>query len=160
MNKTKFIVQSAVIAALYTVLTLIFAPISYGNDMIQIRISEALTVLPYFTPAAVPGLFVGCLVSNIFSPVGAIDIIVGSGATLIAAFLSYKTPRRFIVPLPPVIVNGLVIGAMLHFVFDFPLLLSISTVAVGQAISCYCLGYPLMLLLEKYRNIIFSLEKK
>ena len=85
-KRTRFIVEAAILAAIYAVITIILAPISYGQ--IQVRISEALTILPYFTPAAIPGLFVGCIVSNIFGGGGLIDIVFGSLATLIAAILS------------------------------------------------------------------------
>jgi len=156
MKNTRFIVESAVIAALYTALTLAFQPLSYGAEgLIQVRISEALTILPYFTPAAVPGLFIGCVIANLFSPVGVIDVVVGSLATLIAAYLSYRVPNRLMVPMPPVVVNGLIIGAMLHYVYNVPLLLSILAVTAGQLAACYILGFPLLLVLERYRNQIF-----
>ena len=85
MTRTKYLTHAAIIAAVYVVLTIIFAPISYGQ--VQVRISEALTVLPYFTPAAIPGLFIGCIIANIYGGAGIIDIIFGSLATLFAAFL-------------------------------------------------------------------------
>ncbi len=156
MKKTQYLVQAAVIAAIYVVLTLIFAPISYGATMIQVRISEVLTILPFFTPAAIPGLFIGCIIANLFSPVGALDVVVGSLATLLAAYLSYRMPKKEWVPLPPVLVNGLVIGTLLHYVLDFPLLLSIASVTAGQVISCYFLGYPLLLVINKYKKHIFK----
>lgn len=154
MKKTKLLTQAAVIAALYAVLTIIFQPISFLQT--QVRVSEALTVLPMFTPAAIPGLFIGCLVANIFSPVGVLDIIFGSLATLTAAFLSYKMPKRYLVPLPPIVVNGVVIGLLLNYVLNLPLLASMLWVALGQAIACYGLGYPLILVLEKYRGKILK----
>ncbi len=82
MSRTKFIIQSAIIAAAYVGLTVIFSWTSYGE--IQVRVSEILTILPFFTPSAIPGLFIGCLIANIFSPNGLPDIIIGSMATLIA----------------------------------------------------------------------------
>lgn len=153
MKKTKFLVQAAVIAAMYAALTM-FVPVAYENP--QIRISEALTVLPLFTPAAIPGLFIGCIVANLFSPVGVLDIVFGSLATLIAAFLSYKMPKRWLVPFPPVIVNAVIIGLLLTYIFKTPLLLNMGGVAVGQAAACYGLGYPLILLLEKHKDKIFK----
>ena len=125
----RFLTESAVIAAIYALLTVIFAPISYG--LLQVRISEALTVLPAYTPAAIPGLFAGCLIANIIGGNGLLDIIFGSLATLIAAFLSYKMPK---VPLP----------------------VAIEWVALGQVIACYGLGYLLMLQLDKYKDKLFS----
>ena len=151
----RFLAQAAAIAAVYTVLTLVFAPISYGESMIQVRISEMLTVLPFYTPAAIPGLFVGVVISNLFSPVGAIDVVLGSLATLLAAWLSYKMPGRWLVPIPPILVNGLVVGGMLHYVYHFPLLLSIISLTVGQVVSCYILGGFLMIALDKVGHHLF-----
>lgn len=97
--QTKYLIQAAVIAAVYAILTVVLSPISYGP--IQFRLSEALTILPAFTPAAVPGLFIGCLIANLMSPVGLVDIICGSAATLIAAFISYKLRKRPLLVLAP-----------------------------------------------------------
>lgn len=156
IKSTVFIAQAGIIAAIYTILTLALWSWSYGP--IQVRVSEALTVLPAFTPAAIPGLFIGCLISNIFSPQFAyIDMVFGSLATLLAAYLSYKMPRRELVPLPPIIVNGIIIGIMLHYFYKLPSLpLAMLWVALGETVACYVLGYPLILLLEKYRNKIFK----
>lgn len=154
MKKTNYLVQAALIGAIYVVLTIAFAPISYGQ--IQVRISEALTILPFFTPAAIPGLFVGCILANIYGGQGLIDIVFGSGATLLAAFLSYKMPRRTLVPIPPILVNAVVIGFILNYLYQLPLWASMGWVGLGQVVACYGLGYPLMLLLEKYRAILFK----
>lgn len=154
MTRTKYLTQAAIIAAVYVVLTMIFAPISYGQ--VQVRISEALTILPYFTPAAIPGLFIGCIIANIYGGAGLIDIVFGSLATLLAAFLSYKMPKKYLVPLPPVIINAVVIGFVLHFAINIPLLITMAWVGLGQLIACYGIGYPLMILLEKYADNIFS----
>ena len=89
---THFLVQGAAIAAVYVVLTLVFAPLSFGE--VQIRFSEALTVLPFFTPAAIPGLFVGCIIANLLGGAIPVDIIFGSIATLIGAFFTYKQMDR------------------------------------------------------------------
>lgn len=152
--KTKPLIQGSVIASIYVVLTFLFAPISYG--VMQVRISEALTILPYFTPVAIPGLFIGCLVANILGPYGVIDMIFGSFATLLSAFLSYRLRSRpLLVPLPPVIINGVVIGGLLHFGYGVPVSLigCILWVSLGQAISCYGLGYPLLNILRRYEKI-------
>ena len=87
-KSTLYIVQAALIAAIYVVLTLVFKPISF--DFIQVRIAEALTILPMFLPAAVPGLFLGCLIANFFGGAVLWDVIFGSLATLLGAFFSYK----------------------------------------------------------------------
>ncbi len=156
MKGTKFLVQAAIIAAIYVVLTISFAPFSYGE--IQVRVSEALTILPFFTPAAIPGLFVGCLIANLFSPVGIIDIIFGSLASLIAAFLSYKMPRASLVPLPPVLVNAVIVGLILKYAYGVPLPLYMLMiyVGIGQTIACYIFGGILLLILRKYKDTIFE----
>jgi uncharacterized membrane protein len=153
-NHIRFIVEASVIAGLYAALTILFAPISYG--MLQIRISEALTILPAFTPAAIPGLFIGCLISNIIGGNGIYDIIFGSLATLTAATLSYKMPKSYLVPLPPVIINAVVVGIILFYVLNVPMYMAMLWVAVGQIIACYGLGYPLMRQLNKYKHKIFG----
>ncbi|QZY54835.1 QueT transporter family protein [Crassaminicella profunda] len=154
MKKTNYLVQAALIGAIYAALTIVFAPISYGQ--IQVRISEALTILPMFTPAAIPGLFVGCVVANIYGGGGMIDIVFGSLASLLAAFLSYKMPRKWLVPMPPVIVNGIIIGFVLNYLYDLPLIITMGWVTLGQLIACYGLGYPLIVTLEKYKDKIFK----
>lgn len=138
----KKLIITAAIAAIYVVLTIVFAPISYGP--IQLRISEGLTVLPFITPLAIPGLTLGCLIANLLGGYGIYDVIFGSGATLIAAYLTYKMPTRILAPLPPVIVNGIVIGFLLNFLTGAPLLLTIITVATGELVACYAIGYPLL----------------
>ncbi len=152
----KFIIKAAIIASIYAALTILLMPISYGP--IQVRVAEALTVLPYFTSAAVPGLFIGCLVSNIAGGLGWMDIIFGSLATLISAYITYliRKSKKVLVPLPAVIVNGIVVGWVVSTIYTestLPLGITMLTVAGGQAVSCYGLGYPLLKLLEKL-NII------
>ncbi|OPL11193.1 MAG: transporter [Firmicutes bacterium ML8_F2] len=143
--------RAAMIAAIYALMTVIFAPISYG--MIQVRISEMLMVLPFFTGAAVPGLFVGCLIANIYGGYGIIDIVFGSMATLLSAYLVTKIKHRWFVPLPPVIINALIVGAVLHRVLGLPFYLTVAWVGVGQVIACYGLGLPLLMILEKRQDI-------
>ncbi len=150
---TRRLIEGAMIAAVYAVLTIMLSPISYGP--LQVRVSEALTVLPAFTPAGVPGLFVGCVVANMLGPYGAWDMVCGSAATLIAALCSYKLrKRRLLVPLPPVIANGAIVGAMLHYVYGVPNLAACMLwVALGELLACYGLGYPLIKVLEGRRDI-------
>lgn len=152
--KTKFVIHAAVIAAIYATLTLLLAPFSYG--FMQIRVSEALTVLPFFTPAAIPGLFIGCLVSNILSPYGVLDMVLGSGATLIAAAGSYLLRSKpLLVPMPPVIANAIIIGCMLYYAYGVPvnLFVIMGWIALGELIACYLIGYPLLRYLRKYKRI-------
>lgn len=142
------IAKIAIIAALYAVVTILLAPISYG--LIQVRVSEALTILPFLFPESVLGLFLGCLIANVYGGFGIIDIVFGSLATLIAAYLTRRMPNQWLAPLPPVLVNAVVVGFILKYVLGAPLLLSMLYVAVGQVLACYLLGLPLLFLLRKY----------
>ena len=135
------------IAALYAALTVLLAPLSYGP--VQFRFSEGLTLLPYFLPEAIPGLTVGCLIANLFGGYGAIDGIVGSGATLLAGVLSYRMPHLGLAALPPILVNMLLIGGMLHVLIGVPLVATCFYVGLGEAGACYLVGFPLMRSLEK-----------
>ena len=149
-ESTRFLTEAAIIAAIYVVLTLVFAPISYGE--IQVRISEALTILPFFTPAAVPGLFVGCLLANILGGAILPDIIFGSLATLIGAVFSRMLRKnRFLVPIPPIAANTVIVPFVLRFGYgvNLPIPLMMLTVGVGEVISCGVLGLILLFALEK-----------
>ncbi|WP_044641030.1 QueT transporter family protein [Risungbinella massiliensis] len=150
----------AVIAALYAALTLAFAPISYGA--LQFRISEALTVLPFFTPLAIPGLTLGTFIANMQSSFAILDMVIGSIATLIAATLTYKVRKKWLAPLPPVIMNALIIGTMISILSNYEpsIPVAIAYVGLGQLGVCYLLGYPLLLVLEKYRNQLPFASKK
>ena len=153
-NRLKWTIQAAVIASIYGALTIFLTPISYG--VMQVRVSEALTILPVFTSAAVPGLFIGCLIANMLGPFGFLDIVIGSLASLIAALASYKLrEKKWLVPLPPVVVNGIMIGGMLYYGYHVPVSLigCILWVSLGQLIACYGIGYPLMSYLKKYEYI-------
>jgi len=148
----RYITEAAVIAAMYAALTII---IPGGSGQIQVRVAEALTVLPYFTPAAIPGLFAGCITSNIFVGAGMYDIIFGSLATLSAAFFTSKMPSKALAPLPPVIFNAVIVAFVLNATINAPLFLTMLTVGLGELVACYGLGYPLILFLEKNREKIF-----
>jgi uncharacterized membrane protein len=141
----RFISQAAIIAGLYAALTIGLAFMSYGP--IQIRISEALTILPFISIPAIPGLVLGCLVANLFSPVGLPDIIFGSLCTLVAAGLTYlisKTNKPLLAPLPPVIVNSLGVSLYLHVFYNLPYWLNVLYISIGEIIACYLIGYPLL----------------
>lgn len=152
-NKTRFLAEAAIIAALYAVLTIV---IPGGSGQIQVRVSEALTILAFFTPAAIPGLFIGCLSANIFVGAGPYDIVLGSLATLLAAFLTSRMPSKYLAPLPPVVINAVVVAIILKLSFNAPLFITMGFVAVGELIACYGLGYPLLLLVGKNRNRLFG----
>ena len=145
--KLRALASGAMIAALYAVLTVMMAPISYGP--VQFRVSEALTLLPWFLPEAVPGLFLGCVIANFFGEYGAVDMIAGSCATLIAAVLTRRMPTLWAAAVPPVLMNMIVIGGMLHVLLELPLLATCSYVGVGEAGACFLVGVPLMMALER-----------
>lgn len=145
---TKTLARAAVIAALYAAVTLLLQPISYGP--MQLRVSEAMTLLPCLWPEAIPGLFVGCFLANLVGGYGIIDAVVGGSATLVAAILTYKLRGKpALAALPPVLVNAVVIGVMLYFVDNAPLWLTMLYLAIEQAAVCYALGLPLLNVLKK-----------
>ena len=149
--KVRDVAHGGMIAALYVTITVLFAPISYGE--IQLRVSEALTLLPYYMPAAVPALFAGCIIANFAGGYGIWDVVFGSGATLFAAWLSSKMPNLWLAAVPPVVVNMFVIGALLHFIIDVPFFITAVYVGLGQTAACFAIVIPLMKVLEKYSII-------
>ena len=166
-TRVRFLTEAAMIAAGYTVLTLLAMMLNLAYGPVQFRFSEALTVLPVFTPAAVPGLAVGCLLSNLWSSMGALDIIFGTAATLLAALTTYMVRNirvkgiPILAPLPPVLFNALIVGVEITIVspggFVFPAFLANAlSVGLGELAVCYVLGLPLLVALEKamgaYKN--------
>ena len=151
-NKTMIMMlaRSAMIAGIYAIVTIYFAPISYGP--LQVRISEALTVLPFLWPEAVMGLFVGCITANFLGGLGIWDIVLGSLATLLAAWLTSKTTKPWLAPLPPVLVNSVIVGGYLSLLYNMPWWSTMAYVAVGQVIACYLLGFPLLHLILKNKK--------
>lgn len=151
------LVQGAAIAAIYIVLTMVFQPISFG--LIQFRISEALCVLPYFTPAAVPGVFIGCLVSNFLGGAVIMDVVFGSLATLIGAVGSWMLRKnRYLVSVPPILANTLIIPWVLKFAYgsEDMIWFMMITVGIGEILAIGVLGQGLITALEKYKNVIFG----
>lgn len=144
---TNFLTKVSLIAAVYASLTIGLAPISY--NFIQFRVAEALTILPIIMPESIPGLFIGCLLANLYSGLGIYDIVFGSLATLGAAYLTSRMPSKWLAPLPPVVVNAVVIGYMWSYFAQLPFYLTAGYVAIGQVGTCYFLGLPLLFLLEK-----------
>ena len=126
-----FMAQAAMIAAIYVVLTIVFAPFSFGE--VQVRIAEALTILPVFTPAAIPGLFIGCLIGNILGGALLPDIIFGSLATLIGALFTYLLRKRskFLAPLPPILANIVVVPFVLRYAYGVLLPIPFMMLTVG-----------------------------
>lgn len=145
-----FLARSALIAALYALLVLAFAPLSFGP--VQFRVAEALTLLPWLFPEAIPGLFVGCLVSNLFGGLGIVDMVFGSLATLVAAWLTRRMPNVFWAAVPPVLINAVVVGTYLSFLLNVPMAATILYVGLGEAGVCFLLGIPLVTLLTRVLN--------
>lgn len=157
-QKVTSLTQAAMIAALYVVLTFLASSLGLANYAVQIRFSEALTILPFFTPAAIPGLFVGCLLSNILTGCALPDIVFGSLSTLISAVFTYMLRKnKWMAPLPPIIINAIIIPFILFYVYSFkPLWLAFVTVTIGEIISCGVLGMLLLFTLQKYAGRSFS----
>lgn len=154
-----FVTQAAVIAAMYVILTFLSSSMGLASGEIQIRLSEMLCVLPAFTPAAIPGLFLGCLLSNLLTGCTVIDIVFGSLATLIAAILSYQLRNRkypLLVTIPPVVTNMIVVPFILKYSYGIPLPIPVmmATVGIGEVISCMVLGSVIYFALDK-RRVIF-----
>lgn len=146
-QNTRSLTRAALIAAIYAVLTLLLYPISCG--MIQFRLSEALTLLPILLPEAIPGLAVGCLVANLLGGATIADIVFGSLATLLAASLTrLLRAKPLLAALMPVIVNGTVVGTVLSFVLNTPLLLTMAYVTLGEA-GAVAVGMMLIKVLRK-----------
>ena len=150
MIKLNYLVRVAMIAAIYVVLNIIFAPISYGP--IQVRIAEILVILPFIDSSAIIGLFLGCILANVIGPLGMVDVIGGSLCTLIAAYLTYKVKNPKLAPLPPVLINAFGVSIYLHLLFDLPYWITVLYIGIGEVIACYVLGYPLLILLIKNKK--------
>lgn len=165
-KKTFNLVFGGIIAAAYVVLTLVSSAFGLAYGPIQFRLSEVLTILPIFTPAAIPGLIVGCLISNLGSP-NAVDLIFGTLATAIAAYLTYSLRNikiknfPFLAFLPPILVNGILVGFEISYFFldgftYLGFLISGLEVTLGQTAVCFLLGTPLYFWIEKHKNNIFK----
>ena len=167
-KKALYLTQAAMIAALYVVLTMIANAFGLASGSIQVRFSEALTVLPFLTPAAVPGLFIGCLAANLATGAMLPDIIFGSLATLLGAVGTFLLGRAavkhsakkmlfaWLSPLPPIVANALIIPPVLKYAYGIiPMWFSAVTVTIGEIISCGLFGIILLFALKKYKNQLF-----
>ena len=150
MQNTNFMIRIALIAAIYVTINIIFAPISYGP--IQVRIAEALTVLPFIDPAAIGGLFLGCVLSNLWGGLGLVDVLGGSFCTLLAAILTFYMKKPIFAPLPPVLINAIGVSIYLHLLFKLPYFLTVIYIGIGEFVACYLIGYALLLVLLR-RNV-------
>ena len=160
-EKTYRMAQAGVIAAVYTVLTIIAAGFDLASGAVQVRFSEALTILPFFTPAAVPGLTLGCLISNLVTGCALPDIIFGSLATFLGALGSRALRRsRFLCAVPPIVSNALIIPFVLSYAYHIPggIPYFMMTVGAGELISCMLLGQILLSALLPFRDRLFTVE--
>ncbi len=144
------IVRAGIIAALYTAVTLILLPISFGP--VQLRVAEALTVLPILFPEAIAGLFIGVFFANIFGGLGLPDILGGSFITLIAAAVTYRFRHSIIAYLSPILFNAFLVSLYLHALFEWPYWLTVVSIGLSQTLVVFGLGYPLVQLLKKLQD--------
>lgn len=164
-KNVRFIVQAAVIAAIYVVLTYFISAFNLASGAIQVRISEALTILPYFTSAAIPGLGIGCLLANLLTGAAIYDVVFGSLATLLGAVGTYLLRKhKFLCTLAPVVSNIIIIPLVLRYGYglvmefggrDLSIPFYMLTVGIGEVICCCILGTVLLNALSKVRNVIF-----
>ncbi len=158
-GNTRGMVYASAIAAIYVVLTLVSAAVGLSGGVIQFRLSEALTVLPVFTGAAVPGLFIGCAIANLVTGALPWDVAIGSLATLIGAYLTYRFRNRpKLAPVFPILSNGLIVPFVLKYVYTFPgsYWYFFLTVTAGETVCCGLFGYLLYRALS--RREIFKQE--
>jgi len=147
IKNVNYFARAAVIATIYVLVTYLFKPISFG--VIQVRISEALTLLPLIESSAIPGLFVGCFLANILGGLGLWDIYLGSLITLIAAWITAKMPGPILGSLPPIILNAFGVSFYLSMIYNVPYLLTVLYIGLGQLISVVGLGIPLYYLIQR-----------
>ncbi len=161
-KKNRFLTNAAIIAALYVVLTYLTSLLGLASGVIQCRLSEALCILPVFTPAAIPGLFVGCIISNVLTGSSLIDVVFGSIATLLGAYVTYMISKKglpaFVYSLPTVFSNTLIIPFVLKFAYGYEgsLLFFVATVGAGEIISCTIFGTVLYFSLRKHSEYLFK----
>lgn len=163
ITSTKRLVTVAAIGALYAALTISLAPISYGN--LQFRVSEIFVLLAFFDPLYITGLTLGCLVANSLGPNGLMDIIFGTLATFISVCAISLTAKLtngskfglWVSSLWPTIFNGVIIGWMLHSLFELPLILTMLEVSIGELVIVTFIGVPIFLLLiKKYPHLLHA----
>lgn len=158
MKRTKYVTQAALVAALYVVLTYVALAMGLSSGVIQIRFSEALTILPYFMPSAIPGLFVGCILANLLTGCALWDVVFGSIATLIGAVITYllREKNKFLAPIAPILSNTLIVPFVLKHVYGMSggLPYFFLTVFIGEVLSCGVLGMLLLCSLEKHKNYL------
>lgn len=157
-KKIMYLTQAAMIAALYVVLTQIARIFGLDSHAIQLRFSEALTILPFFTPAAIPGLFIGCVLANFFAGCLPWDIVFGSLATLLGALGTYALRKyKWLAAIPPIISNTLIIPFVLSYVYNLEgsIPYFMLTIGIGEILSCGVLGMLFLFSLEKHAKHLF-----
>lgn len=144
-----YLTRAAIVGAIYCVLTLALAPISFGA--IQFRLSEAMTILPFVMPEAIPGLFIGCFFGNIFGGLGIVDIVFGSLTTLAAAYITSKMPNKYLAVVPPVLFNGIIVSIWVSKFSGMPYIFTVGTIGFGELITA---GIGGILLLAGFQSVI------
>lgn len=160
---TQELTFAAVLAAVYAVLTVALPIPQYGP--VQIRLAEAMTVLPFVFPMAIPGLVVGCVIANLFSPY-MLDVIFGSAATLLGCILTRRMPNKWLAPLPPVLCNMVIVGAEIAWFeagfspgFWTAYVVNAAMIGLGESAACYLLGLPLLSAVQHFR-VFANLRRK
>lgn len=166
-KKVLFIVRAALIAAIYVALTYVSSLVGLASGTIQVRLSEILCILPVFTTAAIPGLWLGCFLANMLTGCILIDVVCGSIATLIGAIGTYYLRKhKFACTLPPVLANMVIVPFVLRYGYgfvteykgiDWSIPFNAITVGIGEVITCVVLGSILLRVLKKYQRQIFSI---
>lgn len=153
-NGIKRTVRLSVVASLYVVLTLVFSFLSYGD--IQFRIAEMLILLCFFRKDYGISIIIGCLISNLFSPMGIADVVFGTFATILSVVCVMNSKRIYLTPIYPTLFNGVIVGAELYLLLDFPLILSIVSVAIGEAVVLIigCIIFKRLQKNEKFLELI------
>lgn len=161
-KKVLFLTQAAMIAALYVVLTFLANAFGLASGVIQVRLSEMLAILPYFTPAAIPGVYLGCVLANVLTGGCLLDILLGSLASLIGALGAYLLRKNmWLVPLPTILANAIIVPFVLIFGYGVPDVwwYLVLTVGAGEVISCGILGMVLLFALKKHAARIFGTSR-
>lgn len=149
-EKVKYLTRAGIIAAIYVVLTVIMGELSFGS--LQFRISEALVLLPYADKAAVPGVYVGCLIANIFGGYGFVDIFFGSLVTLLSAYLTSKMPNKILAVVPPVVLNAFIVSIWVSKFTHTPYYASVISIGLSEFFCVAGLGMLLLIALEKIKQ--------
>lgn len=158
MVNPRRLTRLALVAAVYAALTMLppFSSISYGP--IQIRVAEALTVLPFLSVDYAWGLYVGCIIANLGSPFLAYDLTLGAFATLAAASLTSRMPKPWLAPLPPVVLNAIIVSWYVARLVGAPYGATALYIFAGEAVACYAIGYPLLMFIMRNKSVREFLE--